>query len=633
MVKRLIFLLIFFLALMIPGISQNKEECPYQITWQGCFGTQYWENESAFCKTIDSGYIIATSVIPINSVNPDGLGGEDILLIKLNKNRETEWSKYYGGSSSDMCSCIVSDGKGCYYISGNTWSSDSNVQSYNHGFGDKWIVKIDSLGNIIWEHCFGGSGEDYPGGLRILSDGNLISYGASSSSDGDVGINYGFLDVWLFIFTPEGEIIQSKVFGNNIHNNVPALVETRDGGFFFTSQGYPEGMIPPAGYHGDDDVWCVKLNRQFNIEWQKLFGGTHKEHGLYGMKELDDGYVFLARTNSNDGDVSGLTGTPGNNSTMNIWVVRIDSNGNLIWQQCFGSGKLDYTRDIFPTVDKGFIIFGDRGASLDCYSTSGPYNDVWVIKTDSLGTWEWYKTFGSLTENSCWGVVRNDEHNWMILSTTAIGASGESCDVKCTGQGHYDVWMFEIKDCDQYQPSIPTRPEGPDTLLCSVLTPLSTYTTRTVASADGYDWQLLPAVAGMTASTDTSMVVTWNPAYEGNATLKVRSLNTCGTSQWSDSLVLQVRTCIGINETNEIGFLVWPNPANDKVVFSYTIPETKEGAQLTITDALGRQIITFDLNGSRGEKILHTHNLRPGVYFYTLSTVNVSKVGKLVISY
>ncbi|OFY13081.1 MAG: hypothetical protein A2X11_13005 [Bacteroidetes bacterium GWE2_42_24] len=614
----------------MPVISQNKEECPYQITWQGCFGTQYWENESAFCKTIDSGYIIATSVIPINSINPDGLGGEDIQLIKLNKNRETEWSKYYGGSSADICGSIVSDGKGYYYISGNTWSSDSNVQSYNHGFGDNWIFKIDSSGDIVWEHCFGGSGEDYGGGLRLLSDGNLISFSASSSSDGDVGVNYGFLDVWLFIFTPEGEILQNKVLGNHIHNSILDLIETNDGGFFFTSQGCPGGMIPPTGYHGDDDVWCVKLDRQFNIEWQKLYGGAYNEYGLYGIKELDNGYVFLARTNSNDGDVSGLTGTPGSNSTMNIWVVRIDSNGNLIWQQCFGSGKLDYTRDIFPTEDKGFIIFGDRGMTLDCFP-SGAYSDVWVIKTDSIGNLEWQVTYGAFSNDHCWGAIKKDEFSWMILST--IWAMVDTCDVKCTHIGSSDVWMFEIKDCDQYQPSTPTRPEGPDTLLCSVLTPLSIYTTRAVASADGYDWQLLPDVAGMTASTDTSMVVTWNPAYEGNATLKVRSLNTCGTSQWSDSLVLQVRTCIGINETNEIGFLVWPNPANDKVVFSYTIPETKEGAQLTITDALGRQIITFDLNGSRGEKILHTHNLRPGVYFYTLSTVNVSKVGKLVISY
>lgn len=614
MIKQLFFLFLF-LSAMTPGICQNKEESPYQLTWQNCYGTEFWENESSFCKTIDDGYIIATSVIPVNSVNPHGLGREDILLIKLNKNGETEWSKYYGGSSADMCSSIIADGKGCYYISGNTWSSDSNVQSYNHGQGDRWIFKIDSLGNIIWERCFGGSGEDYPGGLRLLSDGNLISFGASSSSDGDVGINYGYLDVWLFIFTPEGEIVQSKVFGNNIHNNVHALVETRDGGFFFTSKGIPGGMIPSAGYHGGYDLWCVKLDRHFNIEWQKLYGGSYADDGLYGMKELDNGYVFLARTNSNDGDVTGFNGTPGQNNTYNIWVVRIDSSGSLLWEQCFGSAKFDLARDLFETEDNGFIIFGTRGATLDCFS-SGAYADVWVFKTDSTGNLEWQQTYGSYSNDYCWGAIREDENSWMVLST--ILGIVDSCDVKCTHLGSTDVWMFELKDCDVYQPVSPVRPTGPDTVLCTVLTPQSIYTTRAAMLADGYDWQLLPPQAGTAESTDTSVVVTWSTTYEGNATLKVRSLNTCGTSFWSDSLTLQVRTCIGIDETEGNVFRVWPNPASGKIRLS--LPAGEIPATISVYNCYGQELIKTVHVSQVVEADVST--LPAGIYFVKASNAS-----------
>ena len=615
MIKQLFFLFLF-LSAMTPGICQNKEESPYQLTWQGCFGTSAFDYDASFCKAYHGGYLIMCTVIPDGTnIAPNGLGDDDIMIVKTNSSGEVQWQRYYGGSCADYGGYIIADGNGCYYFSGFVSSTDSNVQSFNHGMGDNWIVKIDSLGNIIWEHCFGGSGEDYSGNLRLLSDGNLISFGASSSSDGDVGINYGYLDVWLFIFTPDGEIIQNKVLGNYVHNSIFDLIETSDGGFFFTSQGCPGGMIPLEGYHGDDDLWCVKLDRQFNIEWQRLYGGSYNDYGMYGIKELDNGYILLAGTNSNDGDVTGFNGTPGQNNTYNIWVVRIDSSGSLLWEQCFGSAKFDLARDLFETEDNGFIIFGTRGATLDCFS-SGAYADVWVFKTDSTGNLMWQETYGSYSNDFCWGAIRKDENSWMVLST--ILGIVDSCDVKCTHLGSTDVWMFELKDCDVYQPVSPVRPTGSDTVLCTVLTPQSIYTTRAAMLADGYDWQLLPPQAGTAESTDTSVVVTWSTTYEGSATLKVRSLNTCGTSVWSDSLTLQVRTCIGIDETLNSGFRVWPNPASGKIRLS--LPAGEIPATISVYNCYGQELIKTVHVSQVVEADVST--LPAGIYFVKASNAS-----------
>ena len=78
---------------------------------------------------------------------------------------------------------------------------------------------------------------------------------------------------------------------------------------------------------------------------------------------------------------------------------------------------------------------------------------------------------------------------------------------------------------------------------------------------------------------------------------------------------------------------VRPNPADDRVVFSYTLPAAREGALLTLTDAQGRRIKAVELHEMQGEEVFDTHNLRPGIYFYTLSAAGVSKAGKLVVNH
>jgi len=322
---------------------------------------------------------------------------------------------------------IISDNKGYYYLSGVTWSDDHCIQSINHGLGDRWILKIDTSGNFIWGYCYGGNDNDYPSHLTLLSDGNIVSVGASSSDDGDVGINYGYLDDWLLIISPDGEILENKVLGNMGHNNVFDIVETRDGGFFMASKGYAGGMISAPGHHGDRDVWAVKMNRHFNIEWQKVYGGSYEDSGAQGLLELDNGYAFLASTNSNDGDVTGLTGTPGSDQTYNIWFVRIDSIGNLLWQKCFGYGRFDYSNDLFKTEDGGFMIFGDKYFPA-CGSIYADL-DIWIIKTDSLGNKLWEKSIGAWGTERCKGVVKKGLDNWVIGGSYDTGVN--DCDLNC----------------------------------------------------------------------------------------------------------------------------------------------------------------------------------------------------------
>ena len=142
-------------------------------------------------------------------------------------------------------------------------------------------------------------------------------------------------------------------------------------------------------YHGGGDLWAVKLDSLFNIEWQKLYGGSHLDYQGNGILELENGYFFLGNTNSNDGDVSGFHGIPGELSTIDIWAVRIDLVGNIIWQRDFGDfgGTCPAGYSVHQTSDDGFIIVGV------VQKTAEDFN-CWMMKFNHIGSSEWYNEFG-----------------------------------------------------------------------------------------------------------------------------------------------------------------------------------------------------------------------------------------------
>ena len=345
-----------------------------QIQWQGCYGGSENDYATGIVQT-DNGYLILGTTESNDGDVSNFHGVYDIWVISIDSLGNLLWERAYGGSSTDYSTNIIIDNNGYYYFGGATYSNDCDVQSGNHGGYDRWIVKIDSEGNIIWEQCYGGSMTEYGGMLKLLSNGNILTYAATFSEDGDVPVNYGYLDDWLMIINTDGDIIESRVYGNINQNNIFDIIETSDGGFFFASKAkVAEGMVQGEP-HGMTDVWVVKLDSVMNIEWQKMYGGSKDDYGYRGVLELDDGYIFLAYTNSNDSDVSGYHGIPG--ESRDIWVVRIDTIGNILWQRCTGGYEWDASATIYQSEDGSFLIFAETSSNngdVSWCALNGKYN-------------------------------------------------------------------------------------------------------------------------------------------------------------------------------------------------------------------------------------------------------------------
>lgn len=141
--------------------------------------------------------------------------------------------------------------------------------------------------------------------------------------------------------------------------------------------------------HGFLDVWVVKLDAQGELAWQTSLGGTSMEQGHKILQTTDGGYFVLAFSGSADGDVIGQHGQ------ADAWVFKLTANGSLDWQRMLGGSLEDDMWGLEQTPDGGYVLAGFCGSSEDG-DVQGSHGsaDAWLLKLDAEGTLEWQKPFG-----------------------------------------------------------------------------------------------------------------------------------------------------------------------------------------------------------------------------------------------
>lgn len=381
----------------------------------------------------------------------------------------------------------------------------------------------------------------------------------------------------------------------------------------------------PMGEFGN--VWLVELDLQGNIVWQNCYGGSVYELGGH-ILETDNGYVIAGVSNSNDGDVSGHHGQPGENGCDDIWVVKLDTVGAIVWQKSLGGSSYDFPAAMFLNDTGEIMIFGitksiDGDVSgnhsfPDCY-------DLWMAKLSSDGTLMEQQCFGGTWDEhfNNHSVAKINDYRYIL----AAGVVNNTGDIQCTlhGNGDWDAWYFEIMDCVHYAPATPTMPDGPADV-CTSSTNQSTYTTQAVLNAQDYFWELLPAESGTIEQTGTLATVTWNKDYKGTAWIKVLSSNDCGSSAWSDSFPVQIYSCVGISENFFTGIKVYPNPAKEYVIFE---SQHLFSGFISLTDIYGRPVAEVPVTSEK--TVWDTRGVQPGVYLHHFNNGKNIASGKLMI--
>lgn len=170
-----------------------------------------WEFRS-IQQTTDGGYIAVGSTGAGDGPN----GGRDVILMKLSTSGVITWQKYFGGSSVDTGRTVYQTSDGGYIIGAYSSSSASGtVSNVSNGSNDYWVIKVNSLGNVVWNKLYGGSGNDILYDLQPTGDGGYRAVGYSVDASAGTGTqidltSQGGSDWWILKLDANGNLLEQK---------------------------------------------------------------------------------------------------------------------------------------------------------------------------------------------------------------------------------------------------------------------------------------------------------------------------------------------------------------------------------------------------------------------------------------
>lgn len=321
------------------------------VQWFAMYGGDTSDIGNSVYQTRDGGYVVAGyQVLPENHA--------DAWLMRVDALGNAMWQKTYGGDSDDFFNSVEQTSDGGYILVGGTWSKGK-------GGSDGWALKLNSAGHIEWEQVFGGVNHDFIYSVEQTGDGGYVAVGKTSSSGA------GQTDGWMVRLNPEGQVQWQKTFGGNSFDTINSVIETDDGGFIVAGSSFSFAA-------NTEDAWIMKLNSTGETQWQKSYGGQGEDLAFFIEPTSDGGYIAAGRTSSYGG------------GTMDAWVLKLSSSGDIQWQETYGEDNYDLAGTIHQTKDGGYImsggtyVIGPNGEDLG--------KEFWVAKLNPNGQVEWMRS-------------------------------------------------------------------------------------------------------------------------------------------------------------------------------------------------------------------------------------------------
>jgi len=232
-------------------------------------------------QTVDGGYILGGTSDGAASGNKseNSKGSNDYWVIKVDSLGNKIWDKTLGGSGSDMLSSLVQSPDGGYVLGGNSQSPVSGDKTEaSKGADDYWIVKLDANGTKLWDRTLGSSTGDILTDLELTADGGLIVAGHNDTTpiSGDkTEDTRGFNDFWILRLDANGTKLWDKAIGGTNNDRPYSIQETRDGNFIIGGTSLSKVSGEKSETNkGAQDFWVVMLNSLGQKLWDKTIGGT-----------------------------------------------------------------------------------------------------------------------------------------------------------------------------------------------------------------------------------------------------------------------------------------------------------------------------------------------------------------------
>jgi hypothetical protein len=297
-----------------------------------------------------SGDEYATSIVPCGDgyllagyTTSFGAGGYDMWLVRVNAQGDSLWSSTYGGPGFDEAYTVIPSDSGNYLLAG--WTN-----SFGAGAFDVWLVKVDSSGNMISQHTYGGSNDDFANCIIPTDDGGFLLAGLTKSWGAVVE------DGLLLKINAQLDSLWAHAYDYRLYEKFFSIIPTDDDGYLLT-----------GGTHianSNEDIWLVKVDEVGDTLWSHAYGGVGVEEA-YTLIPNGQGDFLLA----------GYTGSFGAGQ-YDMFLLRVNALGDSVGFCTYGGPLFEEAHSLLPTSDGKFLLAGTTS------SFGPPSYNMWLVKAE-----------------------------------------------------------------------------------------------------------------------------------------------------------------------------------------------------------------------------------------------------------
>ncbi|MFX0065482.1 MAG: hypothetical protein ACFFC7_25195 [Candidatus Hermodarchaeota archaeon] len=371
-----------------PEIHRSKS-VSVQPYWNKTFGWSGSELSRSMVNCSGGGYVMT------GWTDSSGAGQHDAWLVRTDADGNHLWNYTFGGTEDDYGHQVIECSGGGFAIVGQY-----NKSGGLHGNPDAWLIRTDASGNHLWNETYGNTTTE-DGGRSIVefSGGGFVMSGVTITSKSS--------DVWLIHVNSTGGHEWNRTYGGVAVDRCyqsQSLVECASGGFLIA--GYSLSYGP-----GGSDLYLVRTDSSGNMLWNYSYGGIDFDRPQGVIECSDGGFAAI-----------GVTKSYSVNDKTDLWVVRTSANGTMLWNKTFGGEEEDWGYHALEAIDGGLFIIG----STMSYGIANT-NDVWILRTDIKGNLLWNKTIGDgAGADIGYSIVHNGGRNFTIAGSTSSYGTGGS---------------------------------------------------------------------------------------------------------------------------------------------------------------------------------------------------------------
>jgi hypothetical protein len=380
---------------------------PPEIEWQKIYGGKSDEFGFKARETFDGNYVV------VGYSNSFDDGKQKAYILSVDKFGDTLWSKTYGGSSESAAHSFQQTSDSGYIVCGYIGDEGSDSDLGNQ---DVYLLKLDKEGEVLWERSIGGFKDDCGFSVSETRDKGYIIAGGTCS------FSLGMTDLYLIKTDSLGNTLWSRTFGGERTDVGMSVHEIPKVGYLIagTSNSFDSGF---------NDILAIRTDSLGNTIWMKTFGGSSNDMAFCSQRTTDGNYVILGHSivtkifGNFVIELPSLLEMPrGSENPLDrdMYAVKLDANGRLLWKRAYGSHKTEYGQSIWQTSDNGFVLCGTAVSLHD-----KRFSDIYVLKTDSKGEPLWGKRYGGERIEFAFSAQQTSDGGYIVAGNTrSYGAKG-----------------------------------------------------------------------------------------------------------------------------------------------------------------------------------------------------------------